>query len=103
MVKTITGTCVLCHEHADVTDWAPVAQWVAVEHCRCGGFLVWTPLWMTRLVTLSDLERQELAVQVRAACARGVEVWLTTTDGKVTGPLILSHVCPITQQALASA
>lgn len=93
-MKTITGPCALCREPADVTDWEPVASWLAVEGCQCGGFLVWTPLWTIRLPTLPDLERKRLAQRVQAARGQRAEAWLTTADGQVDGPLVVAHARP---------
>jgi len=74
---------VLCGGSATVTDWAPVATWLAVEGCQCGGSLVWTPLWNGRLATVSDRERKDVMARVRAARRSGAEAWLTTSDGQV--------------------
>jgi hypothetical protein len=83
-VKTTTQPCPLCREPADVTDWGPVAQWLAVEGCQCGGFLVWTPLWNGRLARLPDMERKDLLTRVQAARACGHEAWVTTRiDGRL--------------------
>ena len=93
-MNTTTRACVLCGGAATVTDWAPVATWLAVEGCQCGGFLVWTPVWDSRLTDMSDMERQDLSERIRAARARGSEAWVGSTDGQVTGPLVISQSGP---------
>jgi len=93
-VNTTTRACVLCGGSATVTDWAPVAAWLAVEGCQCGGFLVWTPVWDSRLTDMSDMERRDLSERIRAARACGSEAWVGPTDGQVTGPLVISQSRP---------
>jgi hypothetical protein len=94
-MKTTTQPCPLCREPADVTDWGPVAQWLAVEGCQCGGFLVWTPVWDRCLTYVSDIERKDLSERIRAVRARGSEAWVGPTDGQVTGPLGISKSRPM--------
>jgi hypothetical protein len=82
-VKTTTRACFLCGHLATITDWEPVAGWLAVEGCQCVGFLVWTPLWGARLATLADMERKDLLARVQAARASGHEAWVTTKDRRL--------------------
>jgi hypothetical protein len=71
-LKTTTTVCVLCRHPVTITDWEPIATWLAVEGCPCGDFLVWTPLWGGRLATLPDMERQDLLARIQAARARAM-------------------------------
>jgi hypothetical protein len=71
-----------------VTDWRlEGSEWIVVEHCPCAGFFVWAPI-MERVRTLPVRDRHDLAQRVRAFRAHH-EVWVATTDGTVTGPLVV--------------
>lgn len=82
--------CIVCREPARVTDWHPITAWLMVEGCACGGFFVWKPLWEQRIPALGDAQREELARRVRYVHERGGEVWLTTRDGRVGGPIVIA-------------
>jgi hypothetical protein len=96
------GQCPLCGRAATVTDWRPSAPWVAVEDCQCRGFFVWGPLLATRVTALPPQDRRDLTKRVRAARASGREVWLATTDGTVTGPLVIATERPHRSPELGS-
>ena len=85
-----TRTCLVCGQPARVTDWHPITAWLLVEGCCCGGYFVWKPLWEGRIPELGDAEREELALRVREVCSRDGDVWLTTRDGRVAGPLVIA-------------
>jgi hypothetical protein len=83
------GACPLCVAPATITDWRLGLEWIAVEDWRCKGFFVWAPLWAERVRTLTALDRADVATQIRRFRAMGHEAWLTTTDGTLTGPLVV--------------
>jgi hypothetical protein len=89
-----TGVCPLCRGPAIVTDWRPGADWVAVEGCPCGGFFVLARVVEQRLPSLSMVDRPGLVRRIRAYRAAGREVWLTTADGDVEGPLVIRTARP---------
>jgi hypothetical protein len=83
------GVCAFCAKPATVTDWGPHLPWLAVEGCACWGFFVWTGLLAARLPSLSPDERGDLSRGIRKFRAMGHEVWVTTTTGAATGPLVI--------------
>jgi hypothetical protein len=92
-LRAVPGVCPLCGQPAVVMDWWPQAPWIVVEECPCEGFFVWTELVERRLSRLSP-ECRQLAVLVREFRTRGHEVWLTTTDGTLDGPLVIRTARP---------
>jgi hypothetical protein len=95
MVTTALGVCGVCAHSATVVDWTPIQGWVAVEGCPCGGFFIWKTLWDGRLPGMAKAERQELATRIRKWRAGRYEVWISTTDHTVDGPLFLSSARPL--------
>ena len=95
MVTTALGFCVLCATSATIADWAPTQAWVVVERCLCGGFFIWKSLWEGRLPGMAKIECQDLATRIREWRAAGYEVWISTTDRTVQGPLYLSSARPL--------
>ncbi len=95
MVTEALGLCNVCATAATVTDWAPIQAWVAVEGCLCGGFFIWKTLWEERLPEMVEAECQELTARIREWRAVGYEVWISTTDRTVHGPLSLSSARPL--------
>lgn len=95
MVAAARGLCALCATAATVTDWAPIQAWVAVEGCLCGGFFISKILWDGRLPGMAKAECQELTARIRKWRAVGCEVWVSTTDRTVHGPLFLSSARPL--------
>ena len=83
----------MCGQPAMVMDWWPRAAWIVVEECSCDGFFVWTELVERRLSRLSP-ECRHLGGLVRDFRARGHEVWLTTADGTLDGPLVVRTARP---------
>jgi hypothetical protein len=92
MVTTGPAPCAVCGNSTTVTNWRPMAAWLAVEGCPCGDFFVWAPLWEGRLPFLPAAERQELATRIRNTRARGVEVWLMAVGPD--GTLVISPERP---------
>jgi hypothetical protein len=64
METTANRACPVCDYPATVTDWRPVARWLAVEDCPCGGFFLWKPLVDRRLPALRDGVRDDLATWI---------------------------------------
>jgi hypothetical protein len=95
MVTTALGVCGVCTHSATVVDWTPIQGWVAVEGCPCGGFFIWKILWDGRLPGMAKAECQELTTRIRKWQALGHEVWISTTDRTVHGPLYLSSARPL--------
>jgi hypothetical protein len=94
MVTAAAGLCPMCRNAATVADWTPIQAWLAVEGCPCGGFFIGKILWEERLPGMAKTECLELAARIREWRAAGYEVWISTTDGTVHGPLFLSSVMP---------
>jgi hypothetical protein len=94
MATIPNSICVVCQHPATLSDWPPLATWLVVDGCLCDGFYVWKPLWEFRLPLLPDAERRELGTRIREVRAHGTQVWLTTTNGRVRGSLILSAERP---------
>lgn len=84
-----TGVCPLCRGPATVTDWRPGMDWIVAEGCPCGDFFARARVVEERLPRLTTVDRQGLVLQIRAYRATRREVWLTTTDGTVDGPLVI--------------
>jgi hypothetical protein len=64
-------------------------DWIVVENCPCQGFSVWASLLQARVPHLPVWDRQDISDRIRAFRAGGDEAWLATTDGTVTGPLVV--------------
>src|SRR5262245_60879633 len=80
--------CPLCAYPATLTDWRPEgADWIVVENCACAGFFLWAPI-IERVRALPVRDRHDLAHRVRAFRVRH-EAWVATTNGTVTGPLVV--------------
>jgi len=79
--------CPLCRCPAIHTDWRPENEWIVVEQCPCHGFFIWA-LIFERVWALPLRERHDLAHRVRAFRVSH-EVWIATTDGTGTGPLVV--------------
>jgi hypothetical protein len=94
MVTATPGSCVLCARPAMISDWSPIQEWLAVEGCPCNGFFVRAGLWSLRLPGMSESERGALAARVRDWRAEGREAWLSTTDGKLTSPIVIFPARP---------
>jgi hypothetical protein len=88
-----TGLCPLCARPVTLTDWRPVAPWLVVEGCGCGGFFVEVSL-IERLAGVSERIRQNLALRVLGYRAIHQDAWVTTRDGTVGGPLTVSPERP---------
>jgi hypothetical protein len=88
------GVCPVCGHPALLTDWRPTLSWMAVERCFCGGFFVWTALLQGRLDTLDAAARSGLSDRIRAHRAAASEAWCTTSDGTVSGPLVIRSERP---------
>jgi Zn ribbon nucleic-acid-binding protein len=82
------STCPLCTAAATVTDWRHVSEWIAVEDCACGGYFIWMPM-IERVRVLPDRDRQALVRRVRDFRKGGHEAWFATTNGVMTGPLVI--------------
>jgi len=78
--------CPLCGFPAVLTDW-PQTKWIVVEHCPCHGFSIWRPI-LERVRALPARDRHDLAHRVRAFRVLD-DAWIATTDGRVTGPLVV--------------
>jgi hypothetical protein len=89
MVTAVLGVCGVCAHSATVVDWTPIQGWVAVEGCSCGGFFISKTLWEGRLPGMAERECQELAARIRNWRAGGREAWISTTDGTLTGLLVV--------------
>jgi hypothetical protein len=74
---------------ATLTDWRPTAEWITVENCPCDGFFIWAPLVAARVRRLTAWDRRDFAHRIRTFRGSGHEAWLTTTDGTVTGRLVV--------------
>jgi hypothetical protein len=94
MVTAAPGVCGVCGNAATVADRTPIQAWVAVEDCPCGGFFIRKTLWEGRLPGMTEMECQELAARIREWRVAGYEVWISTTDRTLQGPLFLSSVIP---------
>jgi hypothetical protein len=89
MVTAAPAVCALCRHPATIADWTPIQAWLAVEGCPCGGFFIWKTLWEERLPGMAEMECQELAARIRNWRAGGREAWISTTDGTLTGLLVV--------------
>ena len=70
--------CPICGVTATLTDWRPQIEWMAVEGCPCGGFLLWTSLLDDgQLARLTAEDRDVLSQRLRQHRATGSEAWLT--------------------------
>jgi hypothetical protein len=87
--ETHARPCPVCLYPARVTDWRPVAQWLAIEGCPCGGFFLWKPLADRRLPDPRDEARHGLAGQIQTVRAAGTEAWVGTRDGLVSGLIVV--------------
>jgi hypothetical protein len=88
------GTCPVCGHPATGTDWRPRVDWIAIEGCSCHGFFLWAGLLEDRLAELVETQRQDLAARIRSVRAMGREAWCTTSDGTLTGPLVVRSEHP---------
>jgi hypothetical protein len=71
-----------------VTDWRPISEWIVVEDCSCAGYFVWAPM-LERVRALPMRERHDLTWRVRDFRKFGLEAWVATTTGVVTGALVI--------------
>jgi hypothetical protein len=82
------STCPLCTEPATVTKWRPVSEWMVVEGCSCEGYFMWAPM-LERVRALPARERRGLVRRIRDFRKSSHEAWFATTNGLVTGPLVI--------------
>jgi hypothetical protein len=93
LTVVVDGSCALCTRPATIADWGPIhpiQEWLTVEGCPCGGFFVWKSLWHLRLLRMPKAKRGALAARVRDWRAGGREAWISTADGTLDGPLVIS-------------
>jgi hypothetical protein len=84
--------CPLCGQRTTLTDWQQLG-WVAVEGCSCMGFFMATSL-LDRVRALTADERADIAARIRKFRSMTHEAWLCSTDGTVTGSLVVRTARP---------
>jgi hypothetical protein len=88
--KNLRGTwCPVCEQPATLVEGRDTGGWCRVDGCRCGGFFVAADTVEWRLPRLSTEERAELSVTIQGFGAMGREAWLSTSDGRISGRLVV--------------
>ena len=87
--STDVPRCPVCEQPATLIEGDPTEGWCRVDGCLCDGFFVATDCREWRLPRLGTEERALLSVAIRGFRAMGRAAWLTTSDGGISGRLVI--------------
>ena len=71
MVKA-SGACAVCASPANITEWRPLDDWLAVEGCPCSDFFISKWLWAGRLRRMRNTRWMTSGSQVLRPSAEGM-------------------------------